>query len=63
VSETFQTVIVTLVAAGAAWTIVRRVFGTFTPVRPAKCASCPSAQSAPPALDDQPKPLIVVRSR
>lgn len=58
-----QTVFVTLVAAGAAWVVVKRVFMTFTPVRPAKCVSCPAAQPAVPALPDQPKPLTVIRSR
>lgn len=61
--EALQTAIVTLVAAGAAWVVIRRVFMTVAPAGQAKCASCPSAQSAPRPLADQPKPLTVFRSR
>ena len=62
-SETLQTAIVTLVAAGAAWIVVKRVFMTVRPTGQASCDSCPSGQSAPPRLTDQPKPLPFIRSR
>ena len=60
--EALQTAIVTLVAAGAAWTVVKRVFMTVRPTGQARCDSCPSGQSAP-RLTDQPKPLPFIRSR
>ena len=62
-SETVQTAIVTLVAAGAAWVVVKRVFMTVRPGGRSSCDACPSGQAKPPRLTDQPKPLPFIRSR
>ena len=65
-ADFIQHAIVTLVAVGAAWVVVRRVFTTVVP--PAgggapKCASCPSAQAHKTAqpLSSEPKPLTLIR--
>jgi hypothetical protein len=62
-SEIVQTAIVTVVAAGAAWVVVKRVFMTVRPNGQASCDACPSGQKTPPRLTDQPKPLPFIRSR
>lgn len=61
--ETLQDVVVTLVAAGAAWVVVRHVFLIAMPAGKPGCASCPSARAAAAPLAAQPRPLTVVRSR
>ena len=57
-----QDVIVTAVALGAGWIVVRRMVGFVTPTRgePA-CANCPTAsRSAAPAPAEH--PLVFVKS-
>jgi hypothetical protein len=61
--ETLQGVIVTIVAAGAAWVVIRQVFSVVKPAGEPKCSSCTSSNSVEPPLDDRPKPLTFIRSR
>ena len=65
-SLTAQDVFVTLLAIGAAWVIVRRVFGVFRPSARPHCSNCASGAAAcarvdtePP--DDKPVPLVLHR--
>mgnify|MGYP006919826319 CR=1 FL=1 len=59
--EILQHAMVTLVAAGAAWVVIRRVFVTVSPGGGSKCASCPSARPSRQALDAVAKPLTLIR--
>jgi hypothetical protein len=60
-----QHAIVTLAATGAAWVLVRRVFGVVKPSGGGapKCASCPAAQAhqAAQPLSSDAKPLTLIR--
>ena len=58
-----QDAAVTLVAGGAVWVVIRRLFTVVKPTGGSKCASCPSAQ-APAArqeLTSEARPLTLVR--
>ena len=68
--EVLQHVLVTLVAAAAAWLIVRRAFAAVRPgTATHDCASCPVAQAkdttappiSPPGSLNGTRPLILVR--
>ena len=59
-----QHALVTLVAIGAAWVVVRRVFTVVKPTGGGapKCASCPSAQARKSqTLSSEAKPLTLIR--
>ena len=67
-AELFQDALVTLAAAAAAWTVLRRVFTAVKPAAGATpaCASCPRAAAHAAAAPRDPEsrgtlPLTVVR--
>ena len=70
-AQLLQDAVVTLVAGGAGWLVIRRVFTVVKPTGGSKCASCPqvtrAAEGAPVAGDPAPAagsrtiPLTVVR--
>ena len=59
--EMVQHAVVTLVAAGAVWVVIRRVFSVVKPTGGSKCASCPVAKPARQELGAEAKPLTLIR--
>lgn len=68
-SLNLQDVIVTLLALGAAWIVLRRVFGVFRPAARPQCSNCASGAAAcAPAEgaeglepDGKPVPMVLHR--